>query len=188
MRGAGDGLEEELDAGFDGLGAGVECEFGGQRALVRVIDPGKTGDFAGAGFLVQTFGVARFADAQRRIDEDFDEGDGGLAIARVHGADGVAVGLIGRDERGDGDQPRVGKQAADLADAPDVLGAIGGGEAQIGTQAVTEVVAVESVCRAAGLHEVGFERGGDGAFAACGEAGEPNGAAACVEGACAVLA
>jgi len=52
-------------------------------------------------------------------------------------------GLERRNERAEHDEPRVGHQPRHLADAPDVLDAVGGGEAQVPVEAVTNVVAVK---------------------------------------------
>ena len=43
---------------------------------------------------------------------------------RVERADGVAVGAVRADERHQRDEPGVGHQAGDVADAADVLGAV----------------------------------------------------------------
>ena len=99
----------------------------------------------------------------------------GRPAAAWAGADGGAVGAVGADEAGEGDHPRVGEEFARLADAPDVFGAVGGGEAQVAAEAVADVVAVQSVRGPAGVHERLLQRGRDGAFAAAGQAGEPNG-------------
>ena len=75
--------------------------------------------------------------------------------------------LVMRDDAG------VGEQLGDLADAADVLLAVGGGEAEVLVQAVADVVAVEHVGELAALHQGVLEREGDGALAGAGQAGEP---------------
>jgi hypothetical protein len=96
---------------------------------------------------VQPFDVARLADRQRRVDEDFDE----LAWCEA-AAHTVTVGAAGRDQRDDGRDTRVDEHSRDLASASNVLGPIGRREPEVLTQAVAEHVAVEhargsSACR-----------------------------------------
>ena len=55
----------------------------------------------------------------RCVDEHLDETPGG-----VHRPDGIPVGRIRRDERGERDQAGILEQSTDLADPPDVLRAI----------------------------------------------------------------
>ena len=102
--------------------------------------------------------------------------------ARTH----VAVLAIGADEAGHGDDAAVGEQLGDLADAADVLLAVGGGEAEVLVQPVADVVAVEDVGQPAALHQGVFQREGDGALARAAQAGEPEGGALLLEqGGCA---
>jgi len=70
--------------------------------------------------------VARLGNVERRIDEDLNE-----LARRQHRADHVALGAERRDERRQDDQPGVGNQLGDLADAADVLDPVGLGEAEI---------------------------------------------------------
>ena len=57
----------------------------------------------------------------------------------------LPLGAKRRDERAQDDQPGIDHQLGDLADAPDVLDAVGLGEAEIAVEAVAHVVAVEHV-------------------------------------------
>src|SRR5581483_956673 len=92
----------------------------------------------------------------------------------------IAVGAVGGNERGDADDAGVGEEFSDLADAADVFLAVPGREAEIGIQAVADVVAVEDVGVLAGVEEFAFEFGGDGGLARAGKAGEPDHAAGVV--------
>ena len=82
----------------------------------------------------------------------------------------------------------VGEQLGHLADAADVLLAVGGGEAQVLVQAVADVVAVEHVGQVAALDQGVLEGEGDGALARAAQAGEPDGRALLLEQLLAVLA
>ena len=81
---------------------------------------------------------------------------------------------VGRYETRDRHRRAVGEQFRDLGDPPDVLGAVGGREAEVLVQSEADVVAVEAVSREGVLQQVLFEGGGDGGFAGGGEAGEPD--------------
>ena len=63
-----------------------------------------------------------------------------------------------RDEAGDADDAGVGKELGDLADAPDVLGAVRVAEAEVRVEPEAQVVAVERVRRYALAYEELLER------------------------------
>ena len=88
------------------------------------------------------------------VHVDLDEGELG-GIVQLPRDD--AVRAQGRDQRDDGDGAGVGEQAGDLPDAPHVLGAVAGGEAEVVGEAVADVVAIEQVRRLTGGHELAFE-------------------------------
>src|SRR5262249_47543972 len=105
----------------------------------------------------------------RALDVHLDE------VARLHDTpDAIAVGAIRRDERRQVDDAAVGEELRDLADAADVLGPIFGREAEIGVQAVTDVVAVEDVSAHAAIPERLLQRDRDGRLPGPGEAREPH--------------
>lgn len=60
---------------------------------------------------------------------------------------------------------------------PDVLVPVFLGEAQILVEAEPNIVAVKSVCCESEMQKVLLERGCDGGFSGCGEAGKPDGEA-----------
>ena len=91
----------------------------------------------------------------------------------VQGANSVAVLAVGADEAGHGDDAAVGEQFRDLADAANVLLAVGRGEAQVLVEAVADVVAVEDVGQPAALDQGVFEGERDGALAGSAQAGKP---------------
>ena len=102
--------------------------------LVGRVDTGQPFELAAARTRVQAFGVALFAFGQRRGDMHLDEGQlGGV----VEGAGGLAVRLQRRHQRRQRDHAGVGQQPGQMADPPDVFGAVTGGEAQVVGQAVT---------------------------------------------------
>ena len=77
----------------------------------------RTLDLARPRLLVQALGVAGLGDLEREVDVDLDEGErlvvggcrGGVQLAGL-----LAVGLVGRDEGGDGDGGGVGEEFGDL--------------------------------------------------------------------------
>ena len=86
----------------------------------------------------------------------------------------VALGAIGRDERAQHDQSALHHELGDLADAADVLDAVGFGEAEIAVQAVAHIVAVENHgVMAAGMQPL-LDEVGDGRLAGAGKPGEPD--------------
>ena len=71
------------------------------------------------------------------------------------------------------DQPGIAHQLGDLADAADVLDAVGVGEAEIAVEPVPDIVAVEQHRVRAERQQLLFETVGDRRFAGAGQPGEP---------------
>src|SRR5262249_7863212 len=128
----------------------------------------------------------------RRGDVNLNERDRPALVLFVNLAGGVAILAIWTDEAGDRDQPGVGEELGDLADAADVLLAIFSREAEAealrrsfgiaasleqrlrgGGEAEADVVAVQDVSGVAVVDQDLFERHGDRALAGAGQAGEP---------------
>lgn len=165
------------NAFLNGVLVRLDRNLGVQRLLIRCRDASELLDLASAGLLVKALGVALLSNLEGHVDEDLDEGDGLVAVLvglGVQLARKVAVSAVGRDEGGDGDGGRVGEELGDLADAADVLVAVGLGEAQVLVEAEAHVVAVEAVGGEAQVQEVLLERGGHGGLAGGGEAGQPD--------------
>ena len=122
---------------------GAKHELRVRRRFVWVVDTGEPGDLAGTRLAIQALRIAGLAHLDRRVDEDLDERQPGdivrrVALARVRARYGEMSGTRATS-------PGIGEQPGDLADATDVLVAIGGGEPEIGVQPVAQVVAVEQV-------------------------------------------
>lgn len=85
--------------------------------LVGGADAGEVLDLTGAGLLVEALRVALLGLLDGDVDEDLDEGEGRVGVVGllVQGAGLVAVGLVGRDEGGQGEAGRVGKELCDLS-------------------------------------------------------------------------
>src|SRR5205823_1061303 len=165
--------EDLGDARLDGLVTRADRELRLERRLVRGRDPGELRDLAGARLLVETLDVALLARLDRAVDEDLDE------VARLHDRPHlIAVRPVRRDERRQRHKARVGEELRDLADPADVLGAVGGGEAEVLVETVANVVAIEDVGAHAARAEVLLERDRDGGLPRAGESREPDGAAA----------
>jgi hypothetical protein len=154
-----EGLEDEVDGLRDTEFVGWEGELGFFRFLVRGGDAGELLDFLVAGLGVEALGVAFLADIERGLDEDFHE-----LVLEEHGADLVPVFAVGGDERGDADEAGIGEELGDLTYAADVFLAFMGGEAEVGAQAMADVIAIEDVGVFAEVKEFAFQFGGNGGF------------------------
>lgn len=155
----------------------LDCDLGAQGLFIWCRDASELLDLASTGLLVETLGVALLSHLEGHVDKDLDKGNGLVAVLvglGVQLARKIAVGAVGRDEGGDGDGGRVGKELGDLADAADVLVAVGLGEAQVLVEAEAHVVAVEAVGGEAQVQEVLLQGGGDGGLARGGEARQPD--------------
>ena len=73
--------------------------------------------------------------------------------------------------------PASANSLAVSPDAPDVLLAVFGGEAQIGAKPVAHVVAVQHIDMLAEIKQLALQVGGDGGFARSRQAGQPDDAA-----------
>ena len=86
------------------------------------------------------------------------------------------------------DQPGIGHQPGDFADAADVLDPVGLGEAEIVVEAVADIVAVEQIGVPALGQQLLLDQIGDGRLAGAGKPGEPQHARASGPSAAARLA
>src|SRR5262249_384448 len=152
-----------------GLAIGVHDDLRLHGRLVRSGHTGKLGDLARTRLLVVSLGVAALAFLQRAVDEDFDE----LAVAhdtpRL-----VAIGALRGDEGRHIDHAGMCEELGNLADAPDVLIAVRGREAQVLVQAMTHIVAIQHVGVHAALPQRLFERYGERRFARSRQASHPD--------------
>ena len=146
---------------------GIDRQLRAGRRFVGRGDAGELLDLAGAGPLVQALGVAPLAGLEIGLDVDLVKSAPGRAPGPV------AVGLIGRDERGDADEAGIGEQRRHLADAADVLGPVVGRKAEVGVQAPAHVVAVQHVDVIALLEQALLHLHGQRRLAGPGQAGEP---------------
>ena len=108
----GDDLDSLLHAGL--LAVNVDlCVLG---SLVRSADASELLDLASASLLVQTLGIALLGLLNGNVNEDLDEGERRLVVLGVvvEVAGDLAVGLVGGDERGEGDGGAVGEELGDL--------------------------------------------------------------------------
>src|SRR5690348_4755280 len=146
----------------------VDADFGVLRLLVRAVDAGEILELAGAGLGIEALGVALLGFGERRIDKDLEE----LALGN-HPPDHVPLGPERRDEGRQHDETRVGHEPRDLADAADVLDAVGLSEAEIAVEAVAHVVTVEQESVPSARGELLFDEIGDGRLAGARETCEP---------------
>lgn len=160
---------------------GADGDLGLERCLVGGRDAGEVLDLAGAGLLVQAFGVTLLGDLDRDVDVDLDEGEGLVAALGTAGgvqlAGDLAVGPVGADEGGQGDGGAVGEQLGDLSNAADVLVAVLLAEAQVLVQTEAHVVAVQTVRRHAQVQQVLLQRCRHRRLARRRQACEPDGEA-----------
>ena len=138
------------------------------RRLVVVADPGERLQRAGARLGVMALGVAALAHVGRRRDIDLAERGVGDAARRG------AVFRRRRNRRDDGDMPVARQMSGDFGEPADVLGAVGGGEAEIAVQPGAQGIAVQQHRRAADAEQPAFQRARQRRFAGARQAGQPD--------------
>jgi len=116
---------------------GGENEVGVVRGLIRVRDTGEVLDLTSTGLLVETLGVAGLSDLEGHISEDLVKGH---THALVDLASVLTAALVRADERGDGNDTRVGEEGGDLTDTAEVLLTVSGAEAKASVEAEADVV------------------------------------------------
>jgi hypothetical protein len=136
--------------------------------LVRTINSGEVFQFAASGFGVEAFRVATFAFWQWRVDKDFIELAGFEERAGV-----IALSTVGADERDDGDEACIDKQARNLGNPANVFEAIGLGESKILIQAKANFVTVEQIRMTTCGVQAPFQRVRNRGFASRRKACEP---------------
>ena len=144
-------------------------DLGRLGSLVGRGDAGELGDLAAASLGVEPLDVAGFADGQRGVDEDLDEG--------LAGEGGAGLGPVGGQRGDQGDErevARAGEEAGDGGGAADAFGAVRGGETEVAVERDAQVIPVDPHDLAAGVEEAAFDGLGDGGLAGAGEAGEPD--------------
>jgi hypothetical protein len=99
----------------------AQLELGPRRGLVGIVDAGQPGQLAGAGARVKALRVAALALLERRVHVHLDEAQ---AVGLVPLADPPAIGGVGRHERGQRHEPRVGEEPRHLARSAHVLRAV----------------------------------------------------------------
>ena len=125
-------------------------------------------------FTYRPFGSRLLALLDRRRHPDLDERQLGRG---VDVAGELATGAVRADDGHERHDAGIGQQLGDVGDAPDVLGSIGGREAEVDVQPVADVVAVEQVGGTARRDQRRLDGRGDGRLARTREAGEPDGGA-----------
>lgn len=161
-----------------------EIDLWVRRGFVGVVDTGEAFDLAGAGFFVEAFWVAGFANFDWGVDEDLEKLESGVL---VDFADLVAVGLVGGDETRDCDDPSFGEEFGDFAHPADVFLAIVSGESEVVVEPVADIIAIEAVGEVSVFDEGVLEGDCDGGLSRARKPGEPEGASGVAEDICAVL-
>ena len=85
-------------------------------SLVGSADASELLDLASASLLVQTFRVALLSLLNGNVNEDLNEGKRSLVVlgVGVEATGDLTVGLVGRDEGGEGNGGTVGEELGDL--------------------------------------------------------------------------
>ena len=142
--------------------------------LVRAVDPGEVCDLPGSRLGVQPLRVTPLAVLQRGVTEHLEEFEARLG---GHLARQLAV-LLQRADRGhQHDLAGVGEQGRDVRQPAQVLGAVGHREAEVGVEAVPQVVPVENVCGNALFEQLLLDEHRHRRLARSRQAGEPHGPA-----------
>lgn len=95
----------------------LDSNFGVGGLLVRGGDASEFLNLASASLLVKTLGVTLLSDLEGNVDKDFNKGNWlllGVRRSSVQLAGDVAVCSVRRNEGGNGNSGRVGKQLGDL--------------------------------------------------------------------------
>ena len=135
------------------------------RGFVGAVDSREVLHLAAPGPGIEALRVPGFAGCERGVHEDLPEVTGFEPAPGV-----VPVRAEGADERRNDDQPGIHHEAGHFGHPPDVLHAVGLGEAQIAVQPVADVVPVEHVGVAPLGGEALFEQVGDRGLAGSGGA------------------
>ena len=120
-----------------------------------------------AAALYRPFG-SRFGSFERSLHVKLDKIAGFHVLAHP-----VTVGPIRGHERAEHDHAGVDEELGDLANAPNVLAAVLGREAEVAAQTVADVVAVQAVGRGAAQVERALEAASERALGRAREPGEP---------------
>jgi len=145
LRCLGDACDGAVDHGPHGSHAliewalGVDHDFGLLWRFIGGGDAGEITNLAGPRPGVKLFGVAGFADFQRGIDEHFDE-----PVFIVSGSDHVSIGSIGRNQRGQDDEPGLLHQATHLAGPSNGFGSVLSAETKVAVDAGSQIVTIEN--------------------------------------------
>jgi len=150
----GEVLDDLLDSACYVALVRPNVDLGAFRCFVRGGDAGEVLDLAGAGLLVEALGIALLDNAKGRIDKDLDESEVRLLVEL---ACDLAIGNVGRDERGHGDARSIGEQLRHLPDASDVLDPRLLVEAEILVEPEADVVPVKAVRELVTVEEVLLE-------------------------------
>jgi hypothetical protein len=146
------------------------------RCLVRSADARELRNLALSRLLIQALRISCLSHLQRNIHKHLHKRKR-LVVARrnsVQVARLLAIGLVRRDKRRNGNGGRIRKKLGNLCYPPDVLVPVLLGEAQVLVEPEAHVVAVEAVRGVSEVQEVLLERGCDGGFARGGQAREPD--------------
>ena len=160
------------DTLLDGLLVGVEVDLRVFWGLVRVVNAREVPDKSLPGLLVEALWVSLLGDGERHVDKDLDEREVSLLV-ELSGR--VSVCPVWRDEGGQRDHARVGKELRHLRDPSDVLVSVLLAETQVLVQAETDVVTVESVALDAILQELLLKGARHRTLARGAQASEPQG-------------
>jgi hypothetical protein len=87
-------------------------------------------DLPAPGLFVQTLGVPLFNNLQRSIDVNFNEWNRRV-VCLMQLSSELSVRDVGRDEGGQGDACRRGKEKGDFADSSDVFFSVLGSETEV---------------------------------------------------------
>ena len=136
--------------------------------LVGGIEPGQTGDFAGARLGVELLGIALLAHFQRRVNKNLHEPAGPDPLSRL-----LSTRAKRRDQRRHHEYLSVQQQPRDLCRPAHVLVAIGFAEPKIGVEAAAQVVAVENAHGEAQVSQTACQCAGQRGLAGGRQAGKP---------------
>ena len=160
-----------LCASSSSVRSGVSRRSGFFGPLVRAVDAGEVRDLARARFGVQALGITLLAFLERGVAEHLEEVEAGVG---VHFTGQLPVFGQRADRRHQHDLAGVGQQRRHMRQPAQVLRAVGHGKAQVGIQAVPQVVTVENISGKTLFEQLLLDQHGHRRLAGAGQAGEPH--------------
>lgn len=134
-------IDNPVDTMIDRLTLCVQREVRIRGRVIGRPDTREVRNFPAAGTSIESFGVALFADVERRVDKDFDERRFANDVPGI-----FPVLWMRRNGCRDGDEPFFAKKRGHVSDAAKAFRTLSFAIAQVGIEAGAQHIAVEYRC------------------------------------------